>query len=372
MEATPVTATTRRGVALYRAGHDGAAIAALRATLAEQGADAPPAAWQYLASALWRADQRSQALAVLRDAVLASPEAAWPWRHLGAALLAAGRDSEAALALAEAVAVVAAEAPAERLAEPPAESLAAELRELGVLALGRLRRAQPAGPQGWRLVISLLGRLSPSLARERLLELVQSAEPEQRIAAAPLAPELAELVGEELLLALLADDEDAVRAAVRPTLMARAADDVAWLSRLLAHSDPRVRHETVAAIGALGDVEPLRRVYAASDDAKVRRECLRGFGQMAQTDLLALVLWDEAGALRAEAARLLGEQPSGEAAAALRDRIEAEPDDYVRGIMESALNAMAPEPDVEDEDAQSGPGDDIGGLDDTALLGDHG
>lgn len=384
---------TRRGVALWRAGRDGEAIAALGAAVrsaAASGGETEPVAWQYLAAMLWRAEQRAEALAVLREAVLAQPDAAWPWRHLGAALLAAGRAQQARLALTEAVLADPADSAAaallatteatpvaltERLAtEPPDAVLATDLAALGVLALGLLRRAEPAGPVGWRMVISLLGRLSPDLARQRLAALVDDEDPARRLAAAPLAAALIGQLGDEPALRLLADDDDAVRAAVRPAVLAGIAANAPALGRLLAHGDPRVRQETVAHLSELGDPEPLRRVYVASDDAKVRRECLRGFGQMAQADLLALVLWDEVGALRAEAARLLGEQPDGDSAAALRDRIEAEPDDYVRGIMQNALTALVPadepECELEMDDAQSDPGPD--GDDGLAVPGDLG
>ncbi|HAZ64162.1 MAG TPA: hypothetical protein DCZ72_11210, partial [Armatimonadetes bacterium] len=116
-----------------------------------------------------------------------------------------------------------------------------------------------------------------------------------------------------------------------------------------------------AVVAGAGDAEPLRRVYTHSLDAKVRRECLRGFELAGADDLVALVLWDETGALRAEAVRLTvelalaaaDEARFAEATSVLEDRLVAEPDEYVAGELRTAL-ARLPQPDpLEESEAEA-------------------
>jgi tetratricopeptide (TPR) repeat protein len=362
MQTATSTRLTQRGVALYRAGRDGEAITALRRAVADL---AEPAAWQYLAAALWRTERRGEALGVLRDAVLSEPEQAWPWLHLGMALRAEERHVEAALAFAEAVAAaeslglpteleqaiagyesLAADEreSAQRLsaaleAHEPDAALATRLSALGVVGLGLLRRAQPAAEAMARLVLSLLGRLSPELARDRLVVWSQDDDPRRRRVAAVLTAELAARVPrsyDDLALALLADDEAQVRAAIGDRLLPRWITDDDELPRLLEHHDPVVRQEAIGFVLAGGELDPLRRAYASAEP-KVRREALRGFAMAGDVELVSLVLWDEVGVLRAEAARILAAIGDPSALPLLRERAAAEGDAVVREAMATAL-----------------------------------
>jgi tetratricopeptide (TPR) repeat protein len=403
MQAASLSAETRRGVALFRAGRDTEAAAALQRAVAEH---AEPAAWQYLAAALWRAQRGGQALAVLRDAVLSAPEQVWPWRHLGAALLADGRWAQAEFALAEALRLdpgdvealalrVQLEARAEHGAaaeqrraacqaldsedeeervaalatllddpdpgtltallalSPPPPGLAARLAALGVLALGLLARAEPTDEAGARLVLSRLGALSPALARDRLTAWSESSDVAVRRRAAALLAELTAACPEryeDAALALLGDEDAAVRAPLAERCLPHLLADEAGLARLLAHPEPLVRHEALRCVVAGGDGERLRRVYGAASDAKVRREALRGFGLLGAGDLMALALWDEVGVLRAEAARLLAAAGAADALPALRERLDTETDDMVQQALRDAVERLTP-PEAAEEPA---------------------
>jgi hypothetical protein len=379
MTATTLSARARHGVALFLSGRDGEAAAAL-APVAAQTAE--PAAWQHLAAALWRAGRRQEALATLTAAVLSAPEQAWAWRHLGAALAADGQGQPALLALSEALALepddeasrhllatlraepsvahpLDADALAAGLSQPPTAELAECLRALGVAALGALMRAEPAGEAGARLILSALGAIAPAVAREKLALWAESEAAATRRLAAILTAELASAAPpayQAIALALLADDDPSVRRPLAAALLPALLADDAGLARLLGHPAPGVRAEALAHVASAGDPEPLRRVYAAAQDAKVRREALRGFGQMAADDLLALVLWDDTAVLRAEAARLLAEVATAPAAvaaarAALAQRLEVESDALAAEAMAAAEARLAanqaPAPEAE-------------------------
>lgn len=354
---------TQRGIALYRAGRDAEAIGALRRAVA---AEAGPESWQYLAAALWRVERHQQALAVLRDAVLNDPDEAWTWLHLGRALRAAGRTDEAALALHEALALASDDSealadwrrlsPAQQalpatlaheLAVPSAESTR-RLAGLGILALGALQRAEPADEAAARVVLGLLGRLSPELARDRLATWARDDRPEQRLLAARLVAALVPVVGglEALALELLADEEPPVRAAVAEPLLPLWVADDDELARLLSHPEPTVRQAALSAAVATGDGECLRRVYAAGE-SKVRLEALRGFSQLGAVDLLSLVLWDELPVLRGEAARLLAAGGATEVVEVLAERLAAESDEAARAALAAALSALQESPPCE-------------------------
>ncbi|MBI2298960.1 MAG: tetratricopeptide repeat protein [Armatimonadetes bacterium] len=96
----PSSATTRRGMALYRAGRYAGAARALAAAHADDPGDPETAGW--LAAALQHAGQTGAGLSVLGAALLRSPDSAGLWEQLGAGLALAGRWREARYAAAEA------------------------------------------------------------------------------------------------------------------------------------------------------------------------------------------------------------------------------------------------------------------------------
>lgn len=400
------SALARRGLALFRAGRDAAAIPALGQAIALQPEGRETR--RVLAAALWRSGRREDALATLRDAVLVAPDDASTWQHLGSALLALDCPEQAAWALAEAhlldprlpglarslerIPAALLEAPgdlARRLdfAADPAE-LAGDLRRVGVLATGVLQRAVPRAATA-RLVVGGLGQMAPELGLAALLKWLCEGTVAVRVALAEVALRLAGGVRSgdgELLARVLGDPEPAVATAAAaaveqvlsgttpavalglvqavwataPEHPARAGvtawlSTAAWtggpgaealLSWALAAGPTELVAAVAAALTAAAEEDLPLRLYSHGT-AEQRRQAVELFVALGSGDLLAVALWDDDSDLRSAAALALGRL--GQGAGPLRERLEAEPDGAVKHVMQAALRRLAPAESAEEQ-----------------------
>lgn len=399
------SALARRGLALFRAGRDAAAIPALGQAIALEPTDGE--ARRALAAALWRSGRRDDALAALRDAVLVTPTDPLTWHHLGSALLALDCPAQAAWALTEAhtlapdlpgLARLLEQLPAALLGAPgelaqqldlasdPAP-LAAELRRLGVLAAGVLQRAVPRAETAL-VVIGGLGQMSPELGREALSRWLADGDTAVRAALARVAITLSASVRkshDELLAQTLADPAPVVAEAVAETLaevLPKIAADVAlglartvwgaapehparaaltdwlreaeWATRSNAEAVLLWLFESApgelltAVAGALleaGQEDLLLKLYSRGEVGP-RRQAVELFSDLGTDDLLAVALWDDEGDLRSAAALALARL--GQGAGPLRERLEAEPDGAVKHVMQAALRRLEPDSTAEE------------------------
>lgn len=310
-------------------------------------------AWRYAAAALWRCNRRDEAVATLGEALCHLPDDGSLWRDLAGAL-GPRADTAAALAAAEAA------------GDEPALDEAADWREVGVAALGALRRATPVDTCSARRIIAALGRLSPDLAFARLAEWLRDEEPTRRALAVPVAVELALAVPEQYapLLAHCAGDPSVEStAALTATVAAKLAgpDGAALTKRLLADPDTRLRGLAIDALVATGDLAALQSRYlsAAFDEQML---LLGAFGRLGAFEDLAVGLYEADRRLRAEAARQLAALGDEPARSALAERLSIETDAGVREVIETTLAQAAvnvePEVTVQTLDGVAEPGED--------------
>ncbi|MDD3857686.1 MAG: HEAT repeat domain-containing protein [Methanoculleus sp.] len=146
----------------------------------------------------------------------------------------------------------------------------------------------------------------------------------------------------ENLISRLFDPEKAVRAEAMHGFVAVGKPAVPACVALLSDGDWRVRYRAAEALGLLGDGEAYAPLVAALDDEKdhVRYMAAKGLGLLGDPRavvLLGRMQNDENEFVRRSAARSLGTIGGRKAVLALRQALECEAIDDVRGVISEAL-----------------------------------